>query len=301
LWIGQSFGKIRHVNLRNRSIETLRTSQPLADIGQIAIEKPGSLLAIETNANRIKRIRTKDGLVSIVAGSGKRSFSGDAGSASNADLNAPSSVALDQLGNIFIADTGNNRIRKIDAASHVITTVAGDGTQDREIRDGPALQVGLFLPENVVLDKQGNVLFTDGYFDSPRIRRLRLNSGLIETLFGPSDLRMPRIGNDPVVPQFLILDSNDNFVFVGNEDYVFRIAKGSKSLEFLAGAVRGFIGDGSISTETEFMGAGGIAITDSGDLFIADQRGNRVRRVDAKTKIVSTIAGNGQSEIGFVE
>src|SRR5689334_57060 len=102
-----------------------------------------------------------------------------------------------------------------------------------------------FFPK--AIDRAGNVFFTDGDFDAPRVRRIDAKTGMLETFLTPSDLRPPTTidsDREPVTPASMIFDAKGNLVFTGEDDYVFEIRAGTKSMEVLAGARRGFKGDG---------------------------------------------------------
>jgi DNA-binding beta-propeller fold protein YncE len=232
----------------------------------------------------------------------ERGFGGDGGPATQASLATPTDVAVDRFGNIFITDTDNHRIRRIDT-NGTITTFAGTGISDKKDRNDLALEVGLFLPQRIAIDKRGNLFFTDGDFNAPRIRRITPTSKLVETVFTPENLRLTagtESDGDPMVPEYLVVDRNDNVLFTGDQDHVFRIREDRKSLEVFAGAKKGFVGDGELATKTRFGWLRGIAVDDRGNLYIADSDKHTVRRIDAKTKIVTTVAGNGGSEMGTV-
>ena len=181
------------------------------------------------------------GSIAIVAGSGPPGYSGDGGPATSAQLNSPQGVAVDASGNFFIADTGNNRIRRVDAATGIITTVAGNGVGGYSGDGGPATSASLNQPNGVAVDSSGNLFIADT--GNHRIRRVDAVTGTITTVAG--------------------------------------------------NGTQGFSGDGGAATSAELNFPYGVAVDGSGNLFIADTGNNRIRRVDAATSVISTVAGDG--------
>jgi sugar lactone lactonase YvrE len=126
-------------------------------------------------------------IIRTVAGTGERGFSGDGGPAAQARLNGPFDVAFDRVGNLFFSDTFNHRIRRIEARSGVISTVAGSGEAGYGGDDGPAVQAALNEPYGIVLDRAGNLYIADRL--NRRVRRVDAASGIITTLAGIGDAR----------------------------------------------------------------------------------------------------------------
>src|SRR5207244_2303709 len=124
---------------------------------------------------RIRRVDAATQVITTVAGNGTYSFSGDGGPAAASQLSNPQGVAVDSAGNVFIADTGNNRIRRVDVATHAITTVAGGGTGGD---GGPATSAALFGPEGVAIDRGGNLFIGSGL----QVRRVDAATGIITTI-----------------------------------------------------------------------------------------------------------------------
>ena len=176
-----------------------------------------------------------------MAGNGTESFSGDGGLATNASLAFPSSVAVDAAGNVFIADTFNERIRRVDAATGIITTVAGNGTAGYGGDGSAATGANLNDPIGVAVDSVGNVFIADTF--NQRIRRVDAATGTMSTVAGSGTF--------------------------------------------------GFGGDGGLATNASLSRPTGAALDSAGNLFIADQSNQRVRRVDAATGIMTTVAGDG--------
>jgi sugar lactone lactonase YvrE len=231
--------------------------------------------------------------ISTLAG-GVEGFSGDGGPARNATLASPRGLALDGSGNLFIADTGNSRIRRIDAKTGIITTVAGNRI-DGEGGDGTlATSARLYLPGHVAVDTSGN-LFISGYSD---VRRVDARTGIITTIAGGStDLGDggPATKARLDAAAGLALDGLGH-LFIADEgkQRVRRIDLQTGMISTFAGnGSQGFSGDGGPAANATLFGPSRLAVDSSGNVFIADKANYSVRRVDAKTGIITTVAGTG--------
>jgi sugar lactone lactonase YvrE len=186
----------------------------------VAVDGAGNVFIADTSNNRIRKVDA-GGIITTVAGKGNFGFSGDGGPAINAGLEGPAGVALNSAGDMFIADTSSQRIRRVDHATQTITTVAGNGTQSFSGDGGPATSASLFNPFAVEVDNAGNLLIAD--FGNQRLRKVD-PSGVITTIAGngnasfsgdggsaasaglssPAGLAVDAIGN------FFIADSGNN-------------------------------------------------------------------------------------------
>ncbi|MBI4746870.1 MAG: IPT/TIG domain-containing protein [Acidobacteria bacterium] len=136
--------------------------------------------------SRIRRIDAQSGILTTVAGTGIPGFSGDGGAAFNAQLNEPEDLAIDRDGNLFICDAQNNRIRRVDARTRVITTVAGTGNPDFNGESGTATAINLGSPSGLAIDGSGNLFISD--YLSLRIRRVQLSTNQLTTIAGVDSL-----------------------------------------------------------------------------------------------------------------
>jgi hypothetical protein len=225
------------------------TSAELNQPFSVALDSAGSLYIAELSNSIIRKVDA-NGIISTVAGNGTAGYSGDGGAATSAELNQPTGLALDGAGNLYIADQGNNRIRKVDGRG-IITTVAGPGFVHvpacNPIGDGcVAVDAELDTPTGVAVDVVGNLYIADQ--GNNRIRKVD-SSGTITTVAGNGTV----IGGIPEC---------------------------------------GFIGDGCVAVDAELDTPTGVAVDVVGNLYIADQGHNRLRKVDA-SGIITTVAGNG--------
>jgi uncharacterized protein (TIGR03437 family) len=166
------------------------TSARLYSPSGVAVDSAGNLYIADADNNRIRKV--SDGVITTVAGNGTEGFSGDNGPATSAQLYNPYGVAVDSAGNLYIADYGNNRVRKV--SNGVITTVAGNGTQGFSGDDGPATSAQLDGPFGVAVDRAGNLYIAD-YFNS-RIRILTPTGSSCTYSVAPASLQAPASGGD---------------------------------------------------------------------------------------------------------
>src|SRR5260370_20239175 len=149
----------------------------------VAFDTAGNLYFSDTFNNRIRRVDAHSGLISTVAGNGDKGYSGDGGPATAAALNEPYGIVLDRAGNIFVADRLNRRVRRIDAASGVITTTAGTGEAAYGGDGGPAARAGLAEPNGLAFDAAQRHLYITDVADN-RVRVIDLASGTIAPFAG---------------------------------------------------------------------------------------------------------------------
>src|SRR6266850_2093795 len=148
----------------------------------VALDASGNLYVADYLNNRIRKVTAATGILTTVAGNGSPTFAGDGGAATGASLSGPAGVALDASGNLYIADYFNARIRKVAAATGIITTVAGNGTATFAGDGGAATSASLSYPYGVALDASGNLYIPDS--GNQRIRKITATTGIITTVAG---------------------------------------------------------------------------------------------------------------------
>lgn len=273
-------------------------SASLGPAGAIALDAVGNLFITISNVHyaRIRRVDAGTGIITTVAGNEFRGFSGDDGPATNASLDAPTGLALDAAGNLFIADKRNHRIRRVDVTTGIITTVAGNGVGGFSGDGGPATSAKLSGPNDVVFDDAGNLFIVD----NRRIRLVDEDTGIITTVAGDGSFGFSGDGgpatsaslNDSVG---VALDALGNLFIADRHNWrIRRVDATTEIISTVAGnGWIGFSGDGGPATRASLKAPFGIAIGGAGNLFIADASNHRIRRVDARTGIISTVVGNG--------
>lgn len=248
----------------------------------VAVAADGSLYVADTGNHRVRRIDI-NGTITTAAGTGTAGFAGDGAAASAAQLNSPRGLAFDKLGNLYITDSGNNRIRKVDAAG-MIATVAGDGTAGNTGDGAAATAAQLKNPYDVDVDSQGKLYIADAGND--RVRRIDAN-GIITTVAGGS----ARLG----FPQGVAVGPGDVFYIAAGVDNVVRKVNAAGVVTTVAGNGQvGYCCDGGPATSGSLREPNGIAMGDNGDVYIADSANNRIRKVDASGRI-ATVAGTGMT------
>ncbi|MGC2398155.1 MAG: choice-of-anchor D domain-containing protein [Acidobacteriaceae bacterium] len=147
----------------------LATAALLNGPASVAVDAAGNVYIADTNNNRIRKVTAATGIINTIVGNGTAGFSGDGDPAANAELNDPKSVALDAAGNLYIADDGNNRIRKVAVANSIITTIAGNGTAGDLGDNGPALEAELNQPTSLAIDGAGDLYLADSVDSTVRM------------------------------------------------------------------------------------------------------------------------------------
>lgn len=256
------------------------------------------MLLSESLDKRIRAFNLDNRELTVIAGNGSSEPSGDGGPAIQAGL-APMGLAVDRGGNIFICDS-HGYIRRIDGKTGIISTVAGNGKGGSAGDGGPALAAQI-QPVRLAVDQAGNLYI--GEDASGRIRRVDATAGIIQTIAGggpPGGCRPTQFCGDGGLAtaahiydvRSLALDQKGNVLFATG-GRVCRIDRRSRIVTTIAGTgEQDFSGDGGLATEAE-IDPGDIAIDRIGNLFFAEFTNARIRRVDAKTGIITTFAGNG--------
>jgi uncharacterized repeat protein (TIGR03803 family) len=257
----------------------------------VAVDATGNLFIADTSNNRIRKVGI-NGIISTVAGGGGYQ-PGDGGAATNAELNYPFGVAVDATGNLFIADEGNNRIRKV-GTNGIITTVAGNGTNGYTGDGGAATSAELAGPSGVVVDATGNLFIADGF---SRVRKVGTN-GIITTVAGNGTNGYSGDGGaatnaELFWPSGVAVDATGNLFIADTYNQRIRKVGTNGIITTVAGnGTNGYSGDGSVATNAELYYPVGVAVYATGNLFIADFWNNRIREVGTNG-IITTVAGNG--------
>jgi sugar lactone lactonase YvrE len=262
----------------------------------MAADAAGNLFFADTGNNVVRKI-TPEGLITTVAGNGTCCFSGDGGPATSAQLNAPNAVALDAIGNLYIADANNNRIRKV-TPNGVISTCAGTGTPGFSGDGGPANLAQLNGPLAVAFDQVGNLYIADMW--NYRVRMVT-PSGTISTFagngsYGSSGDGGPATSATLGYPQALAVDAAGN-VYI--DDWAWcnvREVGTNGTIKTVAGQGPNYPGDNGPATSAGLTYPSGVAVDPSGNLYIAEQYGYRLRIVT--NGVITTFAGNGSNYFG---
>lgn len=277
----------------------LAKTTPVGEPYGIAKGPDGALYICEIATHVVRRLDESTGKITIVAGNGKQGYSGDGGLATKAQLNEPYEVRFDVAGNMFFVEMKNNIVRRVDAKSGIISTVAGTGKVGFSGDNGPATMATLNRPHSITLDDQGNLYICD--IGNHRVRVVHLESGIIET-FGGTGARKPTpdgasLRGTPLNgPRALDFDGKHSLYLALREgNAVYRIDLKTKTLHHLAGTgKKGFTGNGGPAKMATLSGPKGIAISRDGDVFLADTESHSIRVIRASTGILEVLVGDGQ-------
>jgi len=241
----------------------------------------------------IRRV-TPAGILTIIAGGFGSGFTGDNGPAASARVLDATGIATDSAGNLYIADSGNNRIRRITAGTLTINTIAGGATSGFCGDGGPASSSLLKEPRDVAVDRAGNIYISDT--GNNRIRRIDSN-GTITTVAGNGSATISSNGRAATdagigTPFGVVLDDAGNLFFsAGNR--IRRVAAASQQISTIVGGPEGsYSGDGALGTNVRFDFPGGLALDSAGNLHVGDRRNFRVRKI-TPSRIVAEGVTNG--------
>ena len=241
----------------------------LFDPFAVALDAAGNLYVADTRHDRIRRV-SADGVIEIVAGNENSGFSGDGGPATKASLNFPAGLAADALGNLYIADTGNNRVRRL-SPDGIISTVAGNGNQGYSGDGGPATSASLEQPYGLAVDGAGNLFIADKM--NERIRRVT-RDGVIRTVAGNGNRGTAGDGGPATEasldhPRSVVVDSAGN-LFIADAATIRRVTPDGIIRTIAGRGIGGFSGDGGPASNATLTFPEGLALDDGGNLFIAD-------------------------------
>jgi len=267
-------------------------SASINDPGDLAFDKWGNLYFSE-GSNKIRKIDTA-GIITTIAGTGIAGYNGDNQLATLAQLNGPNGIAFDTLGNLYITDAYNSRIRKIDITTGIITTFAGNGNPGFSGDSSLATAASLNIPNSICFDKRGNLYIGDDL--NYRIRKVN-TAGIIATIIGTG---IGGYANDSglataaeCLPEYSICTDNTGNLYIASGNQIVLKMDTANIITNIAGDTSLYIynGDGIPAIQAHLTPSY-LAIDDSGLLYISDALNNRIRKIDAND-IIHTIAGNG--------
>jgi len=259
---------------------------------------PDAALYITTvGSHRVLRLDPKSGEIKGVAGNGRRGYAGDGGPAAEAMLNEPYEVRFDSHGNMVIVEMRNHLIRRIDAKSGIISTLAGDGVSGDRGDGNPAKQARFHNPHSIALDENDNVYVSD--LSNHRVRKIDSRTQQIETVAGSGTKGYPEDGgiakSQPLItPQGLAVHGGCLWIASFQGHVIWRLDLTTGVIHRVAGTMRqGYSGDGGAALQATFDGPRGVAMSRAGTLYVVEGENNVVRALDTLSGSIRTIAGAG--------
>jgi uncharacterized protein (TIGR03437 family) len=275
------------------------TSAEFNTCSSVAVDAGGNLYIADFQNNVVRKVSTS-GIVTVYAGNGTApatiQAAGDGGPATSAEFSYPQGVALDSAGNLYITDTQDSVVRKVTAATGIVSLVAGDYTPGYTGDGSAATSAELYTPAAVFVDNADNVYIADT--GNNVIRMVTASNGIITTIAG--DTTATSLGDGGAAtsaqlsfPEAVITDNNGNVYISDSGDDRVRVVNSSGIISTFAGlSFPGYSGDGGLATNAQLNEPKGLALDSSGNLYIADYLNDRIRVV-ASNGVINTIAGSG--------
>lgn len=271
----------------------------------VVFDPYGNLYLSDTNNHCVRRVDAKTRIITTIAGNGKKGYTGDGGPATQATFNEPYGIKLDQAGNLFIVDRLNFCIRMVSAQDGTIRTIAGTGASGYSGDGGPAHKAQLREPNGICFDPDGKLYIADVRDQRVRVVEFPadLSRAVIRTAVGNGKKATAGDGG-PIAqatlngPRAVIWTPAGKLLIVEREgNCVRQVDFGKGVIERYAGTgKKGYSGDGGAAREATFDGPKEIDVDAMGNVFIVDTENEAIRRIDAKSGIVTTIAGKGRTK-----
>jgi len=300
--------RVRKVNIATGIISTvagngvadglLATAVPISHTSGSAVDQYGNVYIADELHCRVRKVDYATGIITTVAGNGSLSYNGDGIPAVAAGVSLPTDVAVDPAGNLYITDYGNHRIRKVDAATGLISTIVGTGIIIYNGDNIPATSATIYAPYGIELDAAGNVYFAE--YSGHRVRKITVSTGIITTVAGTGTAGY---NGDNIAastaqinaPWGLGVDASGNvYIGEGAGHRVRKVTVSTGIITTIAGTgVAAISPNGIPATSAEVVGPGSICFDPAGNIYFTDRGSQRVRKIAYPSGIISTIAGTG--------
>jgi antitoxin component YwqK of YwqJK toxin-antitoxin module/sugar lactone lactonase YvrE len=275
-------------------------SSVLLEPSDVKLDDSANVYFVDNVANRIRRIDIHSGIITTIAGNTKQGYTGDNIPATMASLNSPHTIAIDHFGNIYVTDAMNHRVRKITKSTGIISTIAGTGEIGDKGDGVLAINSQLKFPSAVALDSHGNILIGD----NDRVREIDAKTGIIKTIVGTGKEGYKGDHGLAIKAELhgiegLAFDKYGNLYIVDIDNLCIRkVDAKTNIITTLAGGWNGLGSNGDLgpAIHAQLNWPNGIALDSIGNIYIADRNNAKIRRVDAKTGIITTLVGTGKHD-----
>lgn len=261
----------------------------------VTFTREGAVFIVEHSGNRVSRL-SPQGTVRVIAGTGEQGFTGDDGPATEARFNGPHHLLMGPDGHLYIADTWNNCVRRIDLKTGIISRVAGTGEKGFSGDGGKALDAkfgGIYA-----IAFGGQTLYICD-LDNRRVRAVDLTAGIVRTVAGNGEKGVPAEGQDaltqPLVdPRAIAVDTTGRLYILERNGHALRVVDRGGKIHTVAGnGTPGFSGDGGPAREALLRGPKHISIDQDDNVLIADTENHVIRRYSPQTGLITRVAGTG--------
>jgi DNA-binding beta-propeller fold protein YncE len=264
----------------------------------VAFDAKGTMYFVEMTGHRVRKVGP-DGTIATMAGTGRKGDAGDSGPATEAEFNGMHSLAVTKDGDVYIADTWNNRVRKIDGRTGRIATTAGTGHKGFSGDGGPATKADFGGVYCLALDEPGQMLYVAD-LDNRRIRVVDLKSGIVSTVAGNGRKGVPDDGADarsaPLVdPRAVAIDGHGLLYILERSGNALRVVDRAGKIRTVAGTGRqGDSGDGGDARQATLNGPKHLCVDAKGNVLIADTENHRIRIYNPGNGTIQNVAGTGR-------
>jgi outer membrane lipoprotein-sorting protein len=268
----------------------------------VDFDRSGNMYIVEFTGHRVRKLNSK-GIVTTVAGTGEKGSRGDGGPARDAQFNSMHGLAIAPDGDLYIADTWNNRVRKIEARSGLLSTIAGTGEKGYSGDGGPAAQARFGGVYSIALAASARHLYIAD-LDNRRIRKIDLHTQIVTTVAGNGKRGVPKDGaaatESPLVdPRAVAVDTHGNVYILERSGHALRVVNSQGKIRTVAGTGKaGATGDGGDALQATLNGPKHLCIDRNGAVIIADTANHVIRRYEVATGKIVRVAGSGKKGRG---
>lgn len=276
----------------------------LFDPFAVDFDKAGNMYIVEMQGFRVLRVDPK-GLLTVIAGTGAKGFGGDGGPASKAQFDGMHHLIVAPDGDLFISDTWNNRVRRLDLKEGVVTTFAGTGQKGFSGDGGPAAKAQFGAMYCAAIDSKGARMFVAD-LDNRRIRAIDMKTGAVTTVAGNGQKGVPADGavakEAPLSdPRAVAVDSKGRVYVLERGGHALRVVEADGRIRTVAGTGRkGFNGDGGDALKAEMNGPKYLTVDGDDDVLIVDSENHAIRKYQPRDGKIVRVAGSGKKGSGGV-